>query len=97
MAICHILSISACSGGKEEYEEEYSEVSKTLSLEAYTDYQLKIDTYCESSFGTLFGLSGIEEGGRHKVPVKNMPVACFLARGRIHYSISTPFAGVDME
>jgi len=28
-------------------------------------------------------LPGFEEGGRHEVPVKNMPVACFLARGRI--------------
>lgn len=66
MAICLMLLLSACSGGKEEYdsmqglefhfypeeyEEEYSEVSKTLSLEADTDYQLKIDASCES--GTM--------------------------------------------
>ncbi len=66
MAICLILLLSACCGGKEEYdsmqgfefhfypeeyEEEYSEVSKTLSLEADTDYQLKIAASCES--GTM--------------------------------------------
>lgn len=60
------FSLPACSGSKgeyenirefefrffpEEYEEEYSEVSKTLSLEADTDYQLKIDASCES--GTM--------------------------------------------
>lgn len=61
-----VFSLSACSGNKteyesirefefhffpEEYEEEYSEVSKTLSLEADTDYQLKIDASCEN--GTM--------------------------------------------
>lgn len=66
MAICLMFSLSACSSGKEEYEstqgfefhfypdeyeEEYSEVSKTLSLEADTDYQLKIAASCES--GTM--------------------------------------------
>lgn len=66
MAICLIFSLSACSGGKEkfesaqgfefyfypeEYEAEYSEVSKSLSLEADTDYQLKIAASCES--GTM--------------------------------------------
>lgn len=35
----------------EEYEEEYNKVSKTLSLEADTDYQLKIDASCGS--GTM--------------------------------------------
>ena len=25
----------------------------------------------------------LEEGGLHKVQVKNMPVACFLARGKV--------------
>lgn len=27
--------------------------------------------------------AGFEEGDRHEVTAKNMPVACFLARGRI--------------
>lgn len=66
MAICLMISLSACSGGKEEYksvqgfefhfypeeyEEEYNEVSQTLSLEANTDYQLQISASCES--GTM--------------------------------------------
>ncbi len=66
LVMCFALSLSACSGSEaeyestrefefhfypEEYEEEYSEVSKTLSLEADTDYQLKIDASCES--GTM--------------------------------------------
>lgn len=66
MAICLVFSLSACSGGKEEYEsvqgfefhfypeeyaEEYSEVSKTLPLDADTDYQLQVNATCES--GTM--------------------------------------------
>ena len=66
LVMCFAFSLSACSGSEaeyestrefefhfypEEYEEEYSEVSKTLSLEADTDYQLKIDASCES--GTM--------------------------------------------
>ncbi len=65
-AVYLILAISACSGEKaeyestqgfefhfypEEYEEEYSEVSKTLYLETGTDYQLQIDAACEN--GTM--------------------------------------------
>lgn len=66
MAICLMFSLSACSSGKEEYEStqgfefhfypeeyevEYSEVSKTLYLDADMDYQLKLDATCES--GTM--------------------------------------------
>lgn len=66
LVMCFVCSLCACSGSNteyesirefefrffpEEYEEEYSEVSKTLSLEADTDYQLKIDASCES--GTM--------------------------------------------
>lgn len=66
LIMCFAFSLSACSGSEaeyestrefefhfypEEYEEEYSEVSKTLTLEADTDYQLKIDASCES--GTM--------------------------------------------
>jgi len=66
IAICIALSLSACSGGKdeyeslqgfefhfytEEYEEKYSTVSKTLSLDANTDYQLQLDATCEG--GTM--------------------------------------------
>lgn len=64
--VCLILVLPACSGNKaeyestqgfefhfypEEYEEEYSEVTKTLYLETETDYQLQIDAACES--GTM--------------------------------------------
>lgn len=66
LIMCFAFSLCACSDSKseyesirkfefrffpEEYEEEYSNVSKTLSLEANTDYQLKIDASCES--GTM--------------------------------------------
>ena len=61
LMMCFVFSLSACSGSEaeyestrefefhfypEEYEEGYSEVSKTLSL-ADTDYQLKIVAFCE--------------------------------------------------
>lgn len=66
LSIFFVFSFSACSNGNveyestqgfefhfcpEEYDEEYNEVSKTLSLEADTDYQLQIDAACDS--GTL--------------------------------------------
>lgn len=66
MALCLIFSLAACSGDKdkfesvrefefhfypEEFEEEYSEVSKTLTLDVDTDYQLQLDALCES--GTM--------------------------------------------
>ena len=35
----------------EEYEEEYSEYEKVITLEADTDYQFKVDAACES--GTI--------------------------------------------
>ena len=35
----------------EEYKEEYSEYEKTITLEADTDYQFKVDATCES--GTI--------------------------------------------
>ena len=37
---------------------------------------------------------GFEEGGRHEVQAKNMPVAYFLARGRIHFFQNAPLEGV---
>ena len=33
----------------------------------------------------LFWYVGLEEGGLHPVQAKNMPVACFLARGKVHF------------
>jgi len=67
LAVGVTLSISACSDNgttefesaqsfefyfyPEEYEEEYSEVSKTLSLDGDTEYQLKIEAECQD--GTM--------------------------------------------
>ena len=31
----------------------------------------------------FWSASRFEEGGRHEVTAKNMPVACFLARGKV--------------
>ena len=76
LIMCFSVSLCACSGSKaeyesirefefrffpEEYEEEYSEVSKTLSLEANTDYQLKIDASCESGTMEICVKSGDED------------------------------------
>lgn len=63
MAFCIVFSLSACSGNQveyesvqgfelhfypDEYQEAYSEVSKTLPLDAGTDYQFQIDAACDS-------------------------------------------------
>ena len=64
LAISLLLVFSACAGGDsaeyesvksfefhfypEEYQEQYSEASKTLSLEVDADYQLQIDATCDS-------------------------------------------------
>lgn len=63
LAICFALALTACNNEftslrsfeyhfiPEEYEEEYSEYEKTITLEADTDYQFKVDATCES--GTI--------------------------------------------
>ena len=67
LAICLIFALTACNDSEadeftslrsfeyhfipEEYEEEYSEYEKTITLEADTDYQFKVDATCES--GTI--------------------------------------------
>lgn len=88
IAMCFIVSLSACSDSKaeyesthgfefhfypEEYEEEYSEVSKTLSLEADTAYQLKIEAACES--GTM-EISVIYKNEDEKVYIVNADAPC---------------------
>lgn len=64
IAMCLIWIVSACSGSStveyeseqsfeyhfypEEYEEAYSEISKTLPLESGKDYQIQIEANCTS-------------------------------------------------
>lgn len=64
ITICLTLIVSACSGSgtveyeseqsfeyhfyPEEYEEAYSEISKTLPLESGKDYQIRVDASCAS-------------------------------------------------
>ena len=67
LAICFAFALTACNNSDqdeftslqsfeyhffpEEYEKEYSEHEKTITLEADTDYQFKVDAACES--GTI--------------------------------------------
>ena len=87
-AICIVFSLSACSGNKveyesvqrfefhfypEEYQEAYSEVSKTLPLDAGTDYQLQIDAACDS--GTL-EIRIVYQDENEKVFIVNKEAPC---------------------
>lgn len=62
-ALCFMLAFSACSGGNdeyerlsgfeyhfypEEYEEEYSKITREVELESGKDYKLLIQSVCES-------------------------------------------------
>ena len=40
--------------------------------------------------------NGFEEAGLCEAEVKNMPVACFLGRGKIHILMNAPSMGVGM-
>ena len=67
LAVCFAFALTACNNSEsdeftslqsfeyhffpEEYEKEYSEHEKTITLEADTDYQFKVDAACES--GTI--------------------------------------------
>lgn len=67
LAICFAFALTACNNSDpdeftslqsfeyhffpEEYEEEYSEYEKVITLEADTDYQFKVDATCKS--GTI--------------------------------------------
>jgi hypothetical protein len=42
-------------------------------------------------------VEGFEEGGLSEAAVKSMPVACFLARGKIHSLMNTPSMGVGIR
>ncbi len=88
LIVCFAFSLCACSGSKaeyesirefelhffpEEYEEEYSEVSKTLALEADTDYQLKINASCESGTMEISVKYGDEDAKEYSV---NADMSC---------------------
>lgn len=93
-AIWIVFSLSACSGNQveyesvrgfafhfypEEYQEAYSEVSKTLPLDADTDYQLQIDAACDS--GTL----------ELRIVYQNELKRCILSTRRLHAGNCCPF------
>ena len=44
----------------------------------------------------LSSKEGFEEAGLCAAEVKNMPVACFLGRGKIHILMNAPSMGVGM-
>ena len=48
------------------------------------------------SFIFLSSKEGFEEAGLCVAEVKNMPVACFLGRGKIHILMNAPSMGVGM-
>ena len=67
LAVCFAFALTACNNSEsdeftslqsfeyhffpEEYEKEYSEHEKTITLRTDTDYQFKVDAACES--GTI--------------------------------------------
>ena len=57
----------------EEYQEAYSEVSKTLPLDAGTDYRLQIDAACDS--GTL-EIRIVYQDENEKVFIVNAEAPC---------------------
>ena len=88
-AICFAFALTACNDSDpdeftslqsfeyhffpEEYEEEYSEYEKVITLEAYTDYQFKVDAACES--GTI-EISLTYENAEEKMYIVNSSAPC---------------------
>ena len=88
-ALCLALALTACNNSEpdeftslqsfeyhffpEEYEQEYSEYEKTLTLEANADYQFKVDAVCES--GTI-EISLIYENADEKMYIVNSSAPC---------------------
>ena len=88
-AICFAFALTACNDSDpdeftslqsfeyhffpEEYEEEYSEYEKVITLEADTDYQFKVDTTCES--GTI-EISLTYENAEEKMYIVNSSAPC---------------------
>ena len=58
------------------------------------DTPTKIKRAAEAALFILVG-AGSAEGDRHEVTVNNMPLACYLARGRIFWFLDAPIVGVD--
>lgn len=89
LAICFALALTACNNSDqneftslqsfeyhffpEEYEEEYSEYEKVITLEADTDYQFKVDATCES--GTI-EISLTYENAEEKMYIVNSSAPC---------------------
>ena len=87
--LCLALALTACNNSEpdeftslqsfeyhffpEEYEDEYSEYDKTLTLEADTDYQFKVDAACES--GTI-EISLTYENAEEKMYIVNSSAPC---------------------
>ncbi len=86
IAVCMIFTLSACNSQefekvrsfeyhflKEEYEEEYNEVNKTIELEDDSNYKIKIVSSKES--GTIaMTLSYTNEDGEIKIINMTSPV-----------------------
>ena len=88
-AICFAFALTACNDSDpdeftslqsfeyhffpEEYEEEYSEYEKVITLEADTDYQFKVDAACES--GTI-EIGHTYENAEEKMYIVNSSAPC---------------------
>ena len=88
-AICFAFALTACNDSDpdeftslqsfeyhffpEEYEEEYNEYEKVITLEADTDYQFKVDATCES--GTI-EISLTYENAEEKMYIVNSSAPC---------------------
>ena len=89
LTICFAFALTACNNSDqdeftslqsfeyhffpEEYEEEYSEYEKVITLEADTDYQFKVDAACES--GTMeIGLT--YKNAEEKMYIVNSSAPC---------------------
>ena len=95
LAICLIFALTACNDSEadeftslrsfeyhfipEEYEEEYSEYEKVITLEADTDYQFKVDATCEidatCESGTI-EISLTYENAEEKMYIVNSSAPC---------------------
>ena len=72
-----------------------SDSERNLGFESLTLRQKKCRLWAAISFGGEF--KGFEEAGPTEGGVKNMPVACFLGRGRIHRLMNAPGTGVGIS
>ena len=89
LAICFAFALTACNNSDqdeftslqsfeyhffpEEYEEEYREYEKVITLEADMDYQFKVDAACES--GTI-EISLTYENAEEKMYIVNSSAPC---------------------